>query len=90
MSEQLLEALASGAQPTKKCLVGQYVRSLSDAEREAVIAALRRCKSSAPEDSGFNFSWLSTVLEEAGGSNIKPAGLRRHMRGECNCDGSTR
>lgn len=90
MSDQLLEALAAGAKSASKCSVGNFIKSLPDDEREAVLTALRRCKSEAPEDSGFNFSWLSSVLEDSGRSGLKPPALRRHMRGECNCDGSTR
>lgn len=90
MSEPFLAALASGSQPTVKCHVGQFLRSLDDDERDAVLTALRRCRSESPDDSGFTFSWLATVLEENNKGSLKPPSLRRHMRGECNCDGSTR
>lgn len=75
---------------TPQCSVWMLIESLDEEERAAVLETLRRCKSTAMADKNFTFSWLSKLLADTGKGEIAGYTLRRHMRGECSCDGSTR
>ena len=90
MSKSLIESLSEGKTDSGRCPVGHFLRNLPEEERDAVIEAMRRCKSQEPEDKNFNFVWLSKTLEEGGKPYIKDTKFRRHMGGVCSCDGSTR
>jgi hypothetical protein len=90
VSDQLLDALNTGQVSTGRCSVGQFLRSLPPEERDAILVAMRRCSSDAPDTKNFNFSWLSKTLEENGKPLVKGVAFRRHVRGECTCDGSLR
>ena len=90
MADSFIEALSSGMSVTPTCSVWQLLGSLDEKEREAVIETMRRCASSAQADKQFTFSWLSKLLSENSKGNVAEYSLRRHMRGGCACDGSTR
>lgn len=90
MADSLIAALSAGRADPGKCPVGHFLKSLPDDEFNAVIEAMRRCRSTEPEDKGFNFAWLSQTLAANDKPLIRDVKFRRHMRGECSCDDSTR
>lgn len=57
-----------------QCRVCQVVDSLSPADVEALVAAFKSPKMSAP--------MISRALKESG-YDVSPGSLRRHRRGEC-------
>lgn len=90
MSSSLIGALSTGNVNSKRCPVGAFMNTLPEDEFNAIIEAMRRCRSSEPEDKNFTFVWLSKTLEENGKPKLGEVRFRRHMRGECSCDESTR
>lgn len=90
MPGSLIEALKEGHSNTGKCSVGHFIRNLPDDEKEAVIEAMRKCKSTDLEDKHFNFAWLAKTLKDNGKPEIKAINFRRHMRGDCSCEAATR
>lgn len=86
----LISLLAVGDKPISKCTVSKLLLSLDETEREAVLETMRKCRSQDMEYKAFTFSWLCKVLESSGKPTPTVVSFRRHMRGECACDGSTR
>jgi hypothetical protein len=90
VDSSFIEALSVGMTVTPQCSVWHLLQSLSDVEKSAVVETMRRCVSTARADKPYSFSWLSRLLTDSGKGDIAAITLRRHMRGECSCDGSTR
>lgn len=85
VADSFLDALQTGPPRAGRCSVKKMLSALPEDEREAVVATMQRCKSDAPEDRNFTFSWLAKTLEESGRPTVEVVALRRHMRGECSC-----
>lgn len=70
-----------------RCSVGKLLRSLEQAEREALTDALNRVKAHLDGTgfSGHTAKWLSTTLSEFGYSASERM-IRRHCHGECSCE----
>lgn len=87
---KLIEALSKPpAENRMQCSYRQFVQDLDADERKALDTAVARCRSTDRQDRHYSFRWLARVISETG-ARMSDYTIRRHMRGDCSCDESSR
>lgn len=77
----LVDRLAAGPPRIRRmtCSVGELLKTLTPAEREAFTAAL-------DQDSGWTNPQLADLIEETKQVSIQSSTIGRHRRRGCSCD----